>query len=95
MRIRWKPDNSLPASAEIASHASHVSNQLEHENDPARAKTLYVAWCKWAEQRRVCQQIIDHIDDKFWFKFPAEKKGADTTHRRPPTEPVEHDGGVV
>jgi hypothetical protein len=91
MRAKWKPDNSIPASAEIASHACHVSNQLEHEHDPARAKTLYVAWCKWAEQRRVCQQIIDHIDDKYWFKFPKEKQGADTTYRRPPTEPVEHE----
>jgi hypothetical protein len=92
MRATWKPDNSLQASAEVASHASHVSNQLEHEHDPVRAKTLYVAWCEWAKQRRVCKQIIDHIDDKFWFKFPKEKKAADTTHRRPPTEPVENEG---
>jgi hypothetical protein len=91
MRATWKPDNSIPASAEIASHACHVSNQLEHEHDPARAKTLYAGWCDWAKKRRVCQQIIDHIDDKYWLKFPKERKAADTMHRRPPTEPVEHE----
>jgi hypothetical protein len=74
MRTRWKPDNRADAAVEIAAHACLISKHLDVVEEPAKAREIYVSWCGWAEQRRVCQQIIDHIDEKYWFRFPKEKR---------------------
>lgn len=76
MRIRWRPDNAVQSAAEIAAHAAVISQQIERETDHATARKIYGAWCDWAEDRRVCQQIVSHIDEKYWFKFPKAKRDA-------------------
>ena len=62
MRATWKPDNREPSAIEIAAHTNIIVQQMQKAGDKADVQTLLKDWHQYARTRRVCQPIIDAVE---------------------------------
>lgn len=64
MRIDWRPDNRPDAAETIAYHTQAVITAMNAATTAPQVKQLFDDWWKFARDRRVCQQIVDHMVGK-------------------------------
>ena len=63
MKATWKPDNRPEVAVEIASHTNAVIRGMQQASDKGVINTLLRDWQSYARDRRVCQGIIDAVED--------------------------------